>query len=1313
MPVTEYVLGQANYQIVDGAGRNRWGDYTGLAIDPSDDATFWAFNEYAGPNNVWATQFASFQLQEPTDEDWLQFGVQAGDILRIETFTPAGGAFEAVNDLDPDVEIFDPLGAVVPYANHVGNELLFHVAEQTGQYRLRVYAEDSEGEYFVQIEGATGDSLAPTVINTIPDNGVPLAEFPLNYTLTFSEGLQIGSVAADDLTIGGLPALSVTPLDGRTFEFAIDPASNVGDQVYQVDLAAGAVVDLQGEINAPFSATFELDTTPPVILETLWNGLPIRSSRQYDDGLLTFQALLSEDLFLAGSSRRGPFTPGADDVLLLNHLTGETVAPTSVAYSQATDILEVQFDALVEGDYTLTLLSGDGSLEDLVGNDLDGEPSGSGLDGTPTGDGAPGGDYSVSFTIDATAPQLNPFVPIEPFAGLAFASEGTPGFINSTGDQDVFEFFLEAGQTITAVATPLHPTATLSLELLGLTERAVSVAPGLPVALPLTNISGNALAQLRVSGSLQAEYELDVYRNAAVEIVGGDTDVGNPLAFNDTLLRLGSGRYAVLGRSNASPAASNLIVNGGFETGDFSGWIPETVGTPLNEWAVGSAGDFGSGFFTPISPQEGLFAAWNGFDGAGPMEQTLTQDLTLPFTSEPLILSWKDRAEYIVSGSLPRTIDVELRNPATDGLLATLSSFSTGVGVNNDTGWVTHSADVSAFAGQPVRLVFREHIPENFTGPGQFQLDDVTLPNPSSGQLEVDEYVLDLSGSIGQTIDVALAGRRGADFSASTLELLDDAGNVLAVGSADPLGAGTDGGNFDLAILEFVVPSAGAHALTFRLSTSVPGEYGLVVTESIVLDTEPNDDNLAPLRSLDQISTALGFLDRSVGGVLYGSSRAGELFTIDASTGSGALVGFLADASTEIEYDPLTGRAFSQFPDGAFAAQEFDIDTGAAVGPVIGNGFAFNGMEWIGTDLYATAISAPQGPSELRILDPATGNSTLIGLTGRGPISGLAFDPSTDLLLGIAGGPGPADLLRIDRTTGAATVIGSTGIQAGSLEFDFDGALYAGGTGPDQGNLYRIDPATGASTLIGSTGFGPVTGLLLRETPSLAGGNLDTYDVTLAAGQSFSATTETLFDHPLTHPTNLLDPSLRIIDPAGNEIASDDDAVDGKNATVSIQASVAGTYLVQIVSQTEEGGQYLLTTVKGAAPGDADGNGAVSGWDFLALQRAGSETDTWQAGYGGGNSAPTTAYSTLPAPEPSFVTQARSRSEAELAEVDGAYAEFDARLEPALELALGQGSEDDAPTTTSRRRLRSAAAQATAIDGALAAVGRWNRLRAL
>jgi len=56
-----------------GGTRNRWGDYSGISVDPSDDATFWVFNEYAmsrgsilsqypTEDGRWATAWGSFAI---------------------------------------------------------------------------------------------------------------------------------------------------------------------------------------------------------------------------------------------------------------------------------------------------------------------------------------------------------------------------------------------------------------------------------------------------------------------------------------------------------------------------------------------------------------------------------------------------------------------------------------------------------------------------------------------------------------------------------------------------------------------------------------------------------------------------------------------------------------------------------------------------------------------------------------------------------------------------------------------------------------------------------------------------------------------------------------------------------------------------------------------------------------------------------------------------------------------------------------------------------------------------------------------------
>jgi hypothetical protein len=219
-------------------------------------------------------------------------------------------------------------------------------------------------------------------------------------------------------------------------------------------------------------------------------------------------------------------------------------------------------------------------------------------------------------------------------------------------------------------------------------------------------------------------------------------------------------------------------------------------------------------------------------------------------------------------------------------------------------------------------------------------------------------------------------------------------------------------------------------------------------------------------------------------GVLYASSREGILVTLDPATGQGTFVGYLPYASNEIEYNHLTGRAFSQLPDGNFYGTEFDVATGAGIGPIIYDGASYTGLEWLGPQLYGTVIYGPGGGSELRILDPFTGASSYVGVTGRGPISGLAYDEASGTLYGIDGGNGPAALLTINRVTGAASAVGSTGFQAGSLEFGPDGALYGGGTGSNAGLLFRIDRNTGAGTFVGYTGLPSVTGLMLVGAPT-------------------------------------------------------------------------------------------------------------------------------------------------------------------------------------------------------------------------------------
>jgi len=51
--------GTANYKALDGGGRNRWGDYAGVAADPANNRVVWFYSMYAVPANQWATRVGS------------------------------------------------------------------------------------------------------------------------------------------------------------------------------------------------------------------------------------------------------------------------------------------------------------------------------------------------------------------------------------------------------------------------------------------------------------------------------------------------------------------------------------------------------------------------------------------------------------------------------------------------------------------------------------------------------------------------------------------------------------------------------------------------------------------------------------------------------------------------------------------------------------------------------------------------------------------------------------------------------------------------------------------------------------------------------------------------------------------------------------------------------------------------------------------------------------------------------------------------------------------------------------------------------
>lgn len=195
----------------------------------------------------------------------------------------------------------------------------------------------------------------------------------------------------------------------------------------------------------------------------------------------------------------------------------------------------------------------------------------------------------------------------------------------------------------------------------------------------------------------------------------------------------------------ASATPSQLIQNGGFEN-SWTGWqagsdIVNPFASPFDgteiavansnsgapAWALRNTAPHG---WQGTQPWVGTgTSAFNGFDGSGGAF-FLHQQFAVSGTVTSANLSFDWGSESFLSGfgaTIPRDIEVNIYDPLGGGV--GVFSFNTGLG---DSPWITHfeSLDVtSAFAAGAglYDLTFYLHVPQNFTGPALFGIDNISL----------------------------------------------------------------------------------------------------------------------------------------------------------------------------------------------------------------------------------------------------------------------------------------------------------------------------------------------------------------------------------------------------------------------------------------------------------------------------------------------------------------------------------------------------------------------------------------------------------
>lgn len=175
---------------------------------------------------------------------------------------------------------------------------------------------------------------------------------------------------------------------------------------------------------------------------------------------------------------------------------------------------------------------------------------------------------------------------------------------------------------------------------------------------------------------------------------------------------------------------SQCLTNGGFEDGNYSGWVVNDLSMPFLAANVSCAPlNFGNAFgLNTITPSEGSCFAYNGFDGnAGVIttchECVISDDICSATFSFDYWVAY-NLADF--DANIDRMLDVTVDNGI--GTSTSMFVYNAPAGtIEPGTGWINETFDLFSYIGQTVEICFTETIPEDMTGPALIAFDNVKL----------------------------------------------------------------------------------------------------------------------------------------------------------------------------------------------------------------------------------------------------------------------------------------------------------------------------------------------------------------------------------------------------------------------------------------------------------------------------------------------------------------------------------------------------------------------------------------------------------
>jgi protocatechuate 3,4-dioxygenase beta subunit/glutamine cyclotransferase len=531
---------------------DRIGDYSSVVVDPTDGNTFWAANEYSGPDagsNIWRTKIASFQVYTAIGTDYYSVNANAGDNLHFATTTPAGGPDEFVNNFYPELLLYDPNGNLVAIANGNASDGRNSVIDFTvpdgdaGKWTIEVTPSPSTqtptaGEYGLLVTGATG-ALSPFVVTATTPAANAVVQPPTDIIVTVNDPILATSLTPGELTVNGVAATAVTMVDAHTIDWSV-PSSAFGTGIdlpnvvtIGADALGNQVTDVSGQTLTPYSYTFYTTNVAPYIVSSSIDGQVFSPAPADVSEVVTF------------SQPMNPAATTQSSFSLYGNFMGVTYAAASWSWDPTDTVLTINYTGLPNDTYTLTLFAG--GFQNQVGIPL-------------------ASNYVANFSVAlGTAAFDGKLAPVKPLGDLIYTGTDDPVLVTPT-DVDNLTLALNAGETLTLIASPTTSDLQLVMSVLDPSNNVIATttasAAGLNAVLETVTIgvTGTYTIQISDANGNIGQYSVTAYLNSFVKQGTANDTIPTAQDLTGTSYSLdsaGSDRLAAVG---SLPA--NVLSNG-------------------------------------------------------------------------------------------------------------------------------------------------------------------------------------------------------------------------------------------------------------------------------------------------------------------------------------------------------------------------------------------------------------------------------------------------------------------------------------------------------------------------------------------------------------------------------------------------------------------------------------------------------------------------------------------------------------------------------------------------------------------------------